>query len=88
MTRPAPDPVGPGQESVWDYPRPGSVRHCDRAIRVVLGDETICETCSFFVPTIVFRDQIQAQHQDAIGHGDEQRQKIYANLLKQLEQGA
>jgi len=46
MTRPAPDPVGPGQESVWDYPRPASVRHCDRAIRVVLGGETICETSS------------------------------------------
>ena len=46
MTRPAPDPVGPGQESVWDYPRPPSVRHCDRAIRVVLGGETICQTSS------------------------------------------
>ncbi|MCH4893851.1 DUF427 domain-containing protein [Sphingomonas sp. SFZ2018-12] len=22
MNRPTPDPVGPGQESVWDYPRP------------------------------------------------------------------
>ena len=22
MKRPTPDPVGPGQESVWDYPRP------------------------------------------------------------------
>lgn len=46
MTRPAPDPVGPGQESVWDYPRPPSVRQCDRSIRVVLGGETICETSS------------------------------------------
>jgi integrase len=62
--------------------------HCSRPRDVACRYETICETCSFFVPTIVFRDQIQAQHQDAIGHGDEQRQKIYANLLKQLEQGA
>lgn len=62
--------------------------HCSRPRDVACRYETICETCSFFVPTIVFRDQIQAQHQDAIGHGDEQRQKIYANLLRQLEQGA
>ena len=61
--------------------------HCSRPRDVACRYETICETCSFFVPTIVFRDQIQAQHQDAIGHGDEQRQKIYADLLKQLEQG-
>ena len=46
MTRPAPDPVGPGQESVWDYPRPAAVRHCARSIRVVLGGETICRTSS------------------------------------------
>jgi uncharacterized protein (DUF427 family) len=44
--RPAPAPIAPGQESVWDYPRPPAVRQCDRAIRVVLGGEEICSTSS------------------------------------------
>lgn len=42
MRRPSRDPVGPGQESVWDYPRPPALRRCDRPVRVVLGGETIC----------------------------------------------
>ena len=39
-----PDPVGPGQESVWDYPRPPLLRRCADPIRIVLGGEVICET--------------------------------------------
>ena len=35
--RPEPDPVGPGQESVWDYPRPPAMRRCTLPIEVVLG---------------------------------------------------
>lgn len=42
--RPRRDPLLPGQESVWDYPRPPALRHCSRPIRVLLGDEVICET--------------------------------------------
>jgi uncharacterized protein (DUF427 family) len=34
LPRPTPDPVGPGQESVWDYPRPPRVEPCRRAVRV------------------------------------------------------
>ena len=37
------DPVGPGQESVWDYPRPPALRWCAQRIRVVLGGQTICD---------------------------------------------
>lgn len=44
MPRPVPDPVLPGQESVWDYPRPPALRPCAKLIRVVLGGEVICET--------------------------------------------
>lgn len=44
MRRPTPDPVGPGQESVWDYPRPPRVERVDRRVRVVLGGETIVDT--------------------------------------------
>jgi uncharacterized protein (DUF427 family) len=35
---------GPGQESVWDYPRPPRVEPEHRTVRVVLGDTTIAET--------------------------------------------
>jgi len=36
-------PVGPGQESVWDYPRPPALRWCAQRVRIVLGGETICD---------------------------------------------
>ncbi len=39
-----PDPSGPGQESVWDYPRPPAVRRCTLPIRVVFGGTVICAT--------------------------------------------
>ena len=42
--RPTPAPVAPGQESVWDYPRPPAVRKCTRLLRVVLGGEVIATT--------------------------------------------
>jgi len=38
------EPVGPGQESVWDYPRPPLLRASDRLVEIVLGGELICRT--------------------------------------------
>lgn len=35
---------GPGQESVWDYPRPPRVEPTDAHIRVDLGGETVADT--------------------------------------------
>jgi uncharacterized protein (DUF427 family) len=43
-TRPEPEPVGPGQESVWDYPRPPRLEAVTAHLVVVLGDETIADT--------------------------------------------
>jgi uncharacterized protein (DUF427 family) len=43
-TPPIPEPIAPGQESVWDYPRPPVVRASDEQIVVVLGGVEICET--------------------------------------------
>jgi uncharacterized protein (DUF427 family) len=43
-SRPEPDPVGPGQESVWDYPRPPRLESASQRLRVVLGGELIAET--------------------------------------------
>lgn len=35
---------GPGQESVWDYPRPPRVEKTNRRIRVIVDGETIADT--------------------------------------------
>lgn len=35
---------GPGQESVWDYPRPPRLELCDKSVKVVLGDVVIAES--------------------------------------------
>ena len=34
----------PGQESVWDYPRPPRLERSPRRVRIVLGGETIVDT--------------------------------------------
>ncbi len=44
--RPRPIPPGPGQESVWDYPRPPRLETVSECLRVVFGGETIAETRS------------------------------------------
>jgi uncharacterized protein (DUF427 family) len=44
MRRPAPDPVAPGQESVWDYPRPPRVERVERRVTIELGGERILDT--------------------------------------------
>src|SRR4029079_4075181 len=37
-------PPGPGQESVWDYPRPPRVEPVPERLRIVVGGTTIAET--------------------------------------------
>ena len=37
------DPA-PGQESVWDYPRPPRLEPCDALLKVMFADRTIAET--------------------------------------------
>jgi len=39
-----PEKPGPGQESVWDYPRPPRLEKSDKHIKVVFGGEVIAET--------------------------------------------
>ena len=39
-----PEAPGPGQESVWDYPRPPALRRCERRVRIVLEGETLADT--------------------------------------------
>jgi len=39
-----PERPGPGQESVWDYPRPPGVALSSKLVTVVLGGEQVCRT--------------------------------------------
>ena len=39
-----PDPITPGQESVWAYPRPAIIEPCNRRIRVVFRGRTIVDS--------------------------------------------
>ena len=42
------DAVAPGQESVWDYPRPPRLEPTTRRLRVVLDGEVIADTTRAF----------------------------------------
>ncbi|HEX2193013.1 MAG TPA: DUF427 domain-containing protein [Acidimicrobiales bacterium] len=42
--RPEPAPAGPGQESVWDYPRPPRLEAVRRQVEVIHGGQTIALT--------------------------------------------
>ena len=42
--RPTPEKPGPGQESVWDYPRPPRLEPFDGSITVELGGRVIAST--------------------------------------------
>ena len=44
MRAPGRDPVGPGQESVWDYPRPPSAEVTPRRVVVELGGQVVADT--------------------------------------------
>ncbi len=39
-----PETVGPGQESVWDYPRPPRVEGVPERLRVIIDGEVIADT--------------------------------------------
>lgn len=44
LSRPKRREPGPGQESVWDYPRPPRLEHVSETLRVTFAGETIAET--------------------------------------------
>ena len=73
VTRPLPITPGPGQESVWDYPRPPRVEAVPERLRVVVDGEIVAETTRgfrvletagapvyYFPPDDVRSDRLQA----------------------------
>ncbi len=43
-SRPVPDVAGPGQESVWDYPRPPRVEPSDELVQIRLGGVVVANS--------------------------------------------
>ncbi len=68
--RPVPDRPGPGQESVWDYPRPPRLESFAGLITIELGGEVIASTDrgwrvletshppTYYLPRSAFRDGV------------------------------
>lgn len=68
--RPTPDPIRPGQESVWDYPRPPALRRCPDLVQIHLGGVLIGETTeswqvletshppTYYLPAAAFADGV------------------------------
>lgn len=44
LPRPQPDPIRPGQESVWDYPRPAICEPTERRIQIVHRGVTLADS--------------------------------------------
>ncbi|QZY30202.1 DUF427 domain-containing protein [Nocardioides coralli] len=44
MPRVTPEPAGPGQESVWDYPRPPRVEPSNETVEVLLGGVVVARS--------------------------------------------
>ena len=44
LSRMTPDPVLPGQESVWDYPRPAVAQPCARRVAIQHAGQIIADT--------------------------------------------
>ncbi|NER34919.1 MAG: DUF427 domain-containing protein [Oscillatoria sp. SIO1A7] len=44
LPRPKPIPPGPGQESVWDYPRPPRIEDTTKHIQIIFNGETLADT--------------------------------------------
>jgi uncharacterized protein (DUF427 family) len=70
-------PVGPGQESVWDYPRPPSAEVTGRHVLVEVGGQVLAETrrairvCETSHPPVFYvpRDDIAAGVLERAGGG-------------------
>ncbi|MDU0346843.1 DUF427 domain-containing protein [Microbacterium sp. KSW2-29] len=68
--RPVPDPVRPGQESVWDYPRPPRVERVHKRAQIDFGGVRIADTDDvvrvletshppvYYLPIVAFGDAL------------------------------
>jgi hypothetical protein len=59
---------------------------CNRPTQIDCNFETICESCSFFTTGIEFRPTLQNQRDNAASKGQTTRQRVFDNILKQLDE--
>ena len=62
--------------------------YCTRPVDLDCAFETICETCTYFSTTVEFRPTLRRQLADATKKGQSGRQKLYSELLEDLEGAA
>lgn len=62
--------------------------YCARHVDMDCHFESICESCTFFVATIVFRPTLQRERDDDADKGQIGRQRICDGLLNRLDEAA
>ncbi len=58
--------------------------YCTRPAELDCAFESICENCTFFQTSIEFRPTLQAQHDHAANHRQQQRADLFQRLLNNL----
>jgi site-specific recombinase XerD len=59
--------------------------YCARPSQLDCAFESICETCTYFQPTIEFRPTLQRQHDDAETKQQTGRQQLFQRLLQHID---
>ena len=92
MASRTPVPPGPGQESVWDYPRPPRVEPSRETVEVVLGGEVVARSNAtfrvletshpptYYLPVAAFRDGV-LQPADGSSYCEWKGQATYYDLV-------
>jgi hypothetical protein len=62
--------------------------YCTRPPELDRAFEAICETCTFFQTSTGFRPTLQAQHDHAAAHNQDQRGQLFASLLTRIDKDA
>ncbi len=62
--------------------------HCTRPRQLDCKHDTVCETCVYFQTSIEFRPVLQDQHDDAVAKGQTDREQVFLELLKHVDQEA
>ena len=60
--------------------------YCTRPLELDCSFESICETCTYFQPTIEFRPVLTRQRDDAATKGQTGRQHLFDDLLNRLDE--
>ena len=96
---PTPDKPGPGQESVWDYPRPPRLEEFAGSITVELGGRTIASTTrawrvletshppTYYLPGAAFADGV-LRPADGASWCEWKGQATYYDLVTDAQRGA